>query len=132
MMDISEKVAFLKGLAEGLKLDAETPEGKVLYQIMDVLQDIAYQLEDVDTDLDGIVDAVNDIDDSVADLEDAVFGEDECDCGCEDEDMYEITCPKCGNSVVVDFDVISQGDMLCPNCGEPLEFDLSGIEEEEE
>ncbi len=132
-MEISEKVAYIKGLAEGMKLDTETNEGKILSQMIDVLQDIAYQLEDVDSDLNEIVDAVNDIDESVADLEDAVYGEDEdeCDCGCEDQDMYEITCPKCGNSVVVDFDVIAQGELACPNCGEPLEFDLSEIEDEE-
>ena len=36
-MEISEKVAYLKGLAEGLALDTDTKEGKLLTAIIDVL-----------------------------------------------------------------------------------------------
>ena len=135
-MNISEKVSYIKGLAEGMKLDEATNEGKLLLAILDALTDIAYQLEEVDADLNDMADVVGDIDECVADLEEAVYGDDDdhchCDCGCEDEDMYEITCPKCDNSIVVDFDVIAAGEILCPNCGEPLEFDLSELEEEED
>ena len=135
-MNISEKVSYIKGLAEGMKLDEGTNEGKLLLAILDALTDIAYQLEEVDADLNDMADVVGDIDECVADLEEAVYGDDDdhdhCDCGCEDDDMYEITCPKCDNSIVVDFDVIAAGEILCPNCGEPLEFDLSELEDEEE
>ena len=134
-MNISEKVSYIKGLAEGMKLDEATNEGKLLLAILDALTDIAYQLEEVDADLNDMADVVGDIDETVADLEEAVYGDDDhehCDCGCEDEDMYEITCPKCENSIVVDFDVIASGEILCPNCGEPLEFDLSELEDEED
>ena len=134
-MNISEKVSYIKGLAEGMKLDESTNEGKLLLAILDALTDIAYQLEEVDADLNDMADVVGDIDETVAELEEAVYSDDDhdhCDCGCEDDDMYEITCPKCDNSIVVDFDVIAAGEILCPNCGEPLEFDLSGLEDEEE
>ena len=134
-MNISEKVSYIKGLAEGMKLDDSTNEGKVLLAMLDALNDIAYQLEEVDADLNDMAEVVGDIEESLGDLEDAVYGDDDhehCDCGCEDEDMYEITCPKCDNSIVVDFDVIAAGEILCPNCGEPLEFDLSELEEEED
>ena len=40
-MEISEKVAYLKGLAEGLKLDEETKEGKLIAAIIDVLDAMA-------------------------------------------------------------------------------------------
>ncbi len=139
-MNITEKVSYIKGLAEGLKLDEATKEGKVLLAILDVLNDIAYQVEDMDSDLNDMADVVGDLDDAVLELEEEVYGEcqcghdhDECDCcGDDEEDVYEITCPKCSNTVVVDFDVIAAGGILCPNCGEPLEFDLSGLEEGEE
>lgn len=134
-MNICEKVSYIKGLAEGMKLDESTNEGKLLLAILDALNDIAYQLEEVDADLNDMAEVVGDIEESVGDLEDAVYGDEDdchCDCGCEDEDMYEITCPKCDNSIVVDFDVIASGEILCPNCGEPLEFDLDGLEDEEE
>ena len=134
-MNISEKVSYIKGLAEGMKVDNSTNEGKLLNAILDALTDIAYQLEEVDADLNDMADVVGDLDECVADLEEAVYGDDDhdhCDCGCEDEDMYEITCPKCENSIVVDFDVIAAGEILCPNCGETLELDLSDLDEEEE
>ena len=46
-MEITEKVAYLKGLAEGMELDTEKKEGKLLSAIIDVLDDIALELEDM-------------------------------------------------------------------------------------
>ena len=47
-MSISEKVAYLEGLAEGLALDTETKEGKLLAAIVDVLGEIAEELEEIE------------------------------------------------------------------------------------
>ena len=85
---------------------------------------------------------MTDMEESVDCLEDVVYGDDEddyddCDCDdcCDeddfDDDMYEVTCPSCGNTITVDFDVIQSGEIPCPNCGETLEFDLSCLEDEE-
>ena len=38
-MTTSEKVAYLKGLAEGMEIDKETKEGKLLNVIIDILED---------------------------------------------------------------------------------------------
>ncbi len=38
--------------------------------------------------------------------------------------MYDVKCPKCGNTVCIDEDTLLQGDIDCPNCGEKLEFDF--------
>ena len=46
-MGISEKVAYLKGLAEGLKLDTESNEGKLFAAIIDVLEDMADEIADM-------------------------------------------------------------------------------------
>lgn len=133
-MNITEKVSYIKGLAEGLNLDESGKEGKVLLAIIDALDDIAHQVDEIDMDLSDLADVVGEIDDTIADIEEDFYGDeddDECDCGCcDDEDLYEITCPKCNNSITVDFDVIAAGGILCPNCGEPLEFDLSALEDE--
>ncbi len=43
-MEITEKVAYLKGLAEGLGLDAQTKEGKILQTVIDVLDDMALEI----------------------------------------------------------------------------------------
>ncbi len=138
-MNITEKVSYIKGLAEGLKLEESTKEGKILLEILDLLKDMAYQIEDIDSDLSEMADVVGDLDETVMDIQDELYGDDDDeDCCChghdhdddDDDDLYEITCPKCNNSITVDFDVIAAGGILCPNCGEPLEFDLSGLEEE--
>ena len=39
-MEITEKVAYLKGLMEGMKIDTETNEGKILSAMVDILEDI--------------------------------------------------------------------------------------------
>ena len=38
-MTTSEKVAYLKGLAEGLGVDKETKEGRILDSVIDILED---------------------------------------------------------------------------------------------
>ncbi|MBQ8842623.1 MAG: hypothetical protein IJZ65_08355 [Ruminiclostridium sp.] len=133
-MTIAEKVSYIKGLAEGMKLDDSTNEGKVINAIIDVLGDIALNIEEIDSDLADVTDVVADIEESVYELEDEIYGDD-CDCCdcdddcCCDEEMYEITCPACDNTITADFDVISEGSIACPNCGETLEFDLSALED---
>ena len=122
-MEITEKVAYLKGLAEGMELDTEKKEGKLLSAIIDVLDDIALELEDME------------------DVEDVVFGEDEDDDEDdgdyeyddldEDEDCYATTCPTCEETIYFDESVLEDGEIICPNCGEKLEFDLTSLDEEE-
>ena len=48
-MDICEKIAYIKGLAEGLALDETTKEGKILSAIIDLLGDITEEICDIDT-----------------------------------------------------------------------------------
>ena len=129
-MKVSEKVAYIKGLAEGLGLDDSTKEGKVLAAIIDALEDIAHNVEEIDEELNTVADVMTDMEESLSDLEDCVYDEDD-DCCCDDcDDMYELTCPACNNSITVDYDVISSGSIVCPNCGANLEPDLSALEEE--
>ena len=138
-MTVAEKVSYLKGLAEGLGIDDTTKEGKMISAIIDVLDDIALTLIDVDEELNDVADVMTDVEEAVSLLEDEVYGEedccdcDDCCCDCDDfeDDMYEITCPKCENSITVDFAVIQQGVIPCPNCGEELELDLSCLEDDE-
>lgn len=131
-MEITEKVAFLKGLAEGLELDAQTKEGKILTKMIDILDDIALELEDMKDEQQELGDGLDAVSDDLEDVEDAVFGEDDDDDEDEDsEDCYATTCPNCGETVYFDDSVLEDGEILCPNCGEKLEFDTSDLEEDE-
>ena len=58
-MEISEKVAYLKGLAEGLALDTDTKEGKLLTAIIDVLDDMAEKFVDLEDELCDVEDGLS-------------------------------------------------------------------------
>ena len=139
-MEITEKVAYLKGLAEGMELDTEKKEGKLLSAIIDVLDDIALELEDMKDEQAELADGLDAVSDDLEDVEDVVFGEDEDDEDDgdyeyddldEDEDCYATTCPTCEETIYFDESVLEDGEVICPNCGEKLEFDLSSLDEEE-
>ena len=131
IMTISEKVAYLKGLAEGMELDTEKKEGKLLAAIIDVLDDIALEIADMKADQEELYDGLDAVSDDLEDVEDAVFGEDDEDEEDvyeyeepeEDEDCYATTCPTCEETIYFDESVLEDG--------EKLEFDLNGLEDED-
>ena len=131
-MEITEKVAYLKGLAEGMELDTEKKEGKLIAAIIDILDDIALELEDMRDYTDELGDGLDAVSDDLEDVEDVVFGEDEDDDfeDEDDEDCYATTCPTCEETIYFDESVLADGEVICPNCGEKLEFDLSSLEDE--
>ena len=88
-MTIGEKVSYIKGLAEGLKVDESTNEGKVITAILDVLGEMAENLAEVDEELDDVADVMTDLEESVSDLEDDVYGYDEDEDEMEDDDFDE-------------------------------------------
>ena len=133
-MTSSEKVAYLKGLMEGMELNREAGEGKLFSVIAEILGEMAEDIEDIESDLYDLSEDVDAISDDLSDVEDRLGedggswdmerdGEDEED---EDEEpvFFEITCPSCENTITVDEDVIELGRVQCPNCGEMMEFDL--------
>lgn len=127
-MNISEKVAYLKGLVEGYGIDETQKEGKLLKVVVDILDDIALTVADVEESVDQLYEEVNAIDEDLEEVEEAVFGDededDEDEDGMHDEEMYEVQCPNCSDLVYLDEDMIAEGEIQCPGCGEPLEFDL--------
>ncbi|MBR7081546.1 MAG: hypothetical protein IKI49_02410 [Oscillospiraceae bacterium] len=133
-MAISEKVAYLKGLAEGLALDAETKEGKIISAIIDILEDVAYDIEDLEENALDLAEEIDAISDDLALIEDIVYDEEceDCDCFDDEDEMYTVVCPSCEEEIVVDEDILDLGEIECPNCGEKLEFDFEDDEEEDE
>ena len=151
-MTISEKAAYLKGYMDGLELDTEKPEGKMIERIVDLLCDVTKRLADVEEttiaisdeldeieeDLDAIEDFILDEEDEYDDDDDFEDWDDEdddeyeegFDFGDEDSIIYEVKCP-CGEVINFDEDTLEAGSMECPNCGELLEFSLEDDEDEE-
>ena len=124
-MGISEKVAYLKGLMEGMKFDTESNEGKLFAAIIDVLDDIAFEIEDLTDEVMELEDGVDVISDDLADVEDLVYEDEE-----EEEECFATTCPECEEEIFFDETLLEDGEVICPNCGAKLEFDLSDLANE--
>ena len=133
-MTISEKVAYIQGLFDGLKLDTEkSGEARILSEVLDVLREVGQQLDGMDAAMDQFDQELDTLGDTVADLEEAVFDdedEEDADFGDQsDEDFFEIPCPTCGEDLVVDDEALAAGVVDCPVCGG--KFALSFDDEEE-
>ena len=132
-MEILEKVAYMKGLAEGLGLDTKSKEGRLLTVMIDILDDIALELQDIREDQSEMEECLDAVSDDLSDVESYIYEmdgeyEDEDD---EDEEVYETTCPNCEEEIFFDETILADGCVECPNCGEKLEFDLDDEVEEE-
>ena len=151
-MNITEKSAYLKGLMDGLNLDTEKAEGKLIASIVDLLGDVTRKLTDVESttiaisdeldeieeDLDAIEDYILDDededyddydDDDFDDYDDEDFDEEGFDFGDEDTTIYEVKC-ICGNVIAFDEETLEEGCIICVECGETLEFSIEDEDEE--
>lgn len=133
-MDICEKIAYIKGLAEGLKIDETTNEGKILTAIIDLLGDITDEICDIEESCEEIIEQIDAVDEDLADLESFIYEDDEdeddcdCDCDCCEDEVYEIECPACNDIIYLDEEMLEEEGMVCPNCGTELEFDFEGCD----
>ena len=126
-MTNTEKVAYIRGLAEGLELDDSKKEVKVLNAIIDLLDDLAMSLADLEDGYSDMADQLDAVDEDLGSLEDDFYGDDEDD---EDTCYYEVTCPNCHETICLSEDIIEDGQMDCPNCGETLEFDIDECDDD--
>ena len=123
-MTVSEKVAYIRGLYDGLGLDgSKSGEARILFEVLDVLKEVGLQLDGMDAAMDRFDEELNTLEDSVADLENAVFDDSDEDedspdgRGGPEEDLLKIPCPSCGASLVVDDEALVAGVVDCPACG---------------
>ena len=150
-MTISEKSAYLKGLMDGLNLDTEKAEGKLISAIVDLLGDvtkkvtdiedttiaISDELDEIEEDLDAIEDFImdeeddyddDDYEDDDEDFDDDDYDEEGFDFGDEETTIYEVKC-ACGNVIAFDEETLEEGSIICDECGETLEFSFEDEDE---
>ena len=123
MSDISNRAAYLKGLADGLKLDTETNEGQLIDGILNLLTDMAEEMEMLNEEQGFIADKIDEIEDVIEIIGDETFGDDYDDM----DDMYTLVCENCGAEIDLtgdDLDDIADGVFACPDCGEIIELDF--------
>ena len=113
---LSERVAYLRGLSDGLGIKEESAEDKLILKIIDVLQDISDAVDDVQGDVDELNEYVEAIDEDLSDLEEDLFNGEEL----EDDDFMEIECPHCHETVYFDEDMLGKEELVCPECHQVL------------
>lgn len=123
-MTVTEKVAYLKGLVDGLEIDETSKEGKLFKAIVDVLDEMAEEVAGIGEFVDELSEQVDAVDEDLDALESEYYGEEFDEEDDEEEEFYDISCPKCGEEFCVDEETLLDGSVDCPNCGENLEFDI--------
>ncbi|ADQ05346.1 hypothetical protein Calow_1817 [Caldicellulosiruptor owensensis OL] len=129
MENLYEKVAYLRGLAEGLGINEDSKEGRLLLSIIDVLDEFADAINELDVKQAELEDVVDSIDEDLEKLEDEVYesyDEDYDDYYDDeyDEDLVEVTCPNCKVTFYLEEDeYLNEDEIECPNCNEIIYLD---------
>ena len=146
-MTLTERAAYISGYCDGIEIDKDTKEGKVIAALTELISEMAVAIEELEDEIDELHDYIEEIDEDLGEVE-QVLCEDcdddfECDgdCCCCDEDcdldeneFFEVECPSCGEIVCFD-ESIDPEELTCPACGEKFECiisadDLADLDEE--
>ena len=151
-MTLAEKAAYLKGLMDGIKLDTEKDENRLLKAVVDLLQDMAVSIDDLEDNAIAVSDELDEIEENLDAIDEFLMDEDDdeddfddfddydddldYDLGEDDEfefdedPVYEVTCPKCGEVHQFSEKELLEGSKPCSKCGELLEFEFDEDDEE--
>ncbi len=144
-MAMIEKAMYLKGLCDGLELDATKKEGKLIAALIDLVTEMAAEIDDMQSKMSDLEDYCEELDEDLGDVEEVLLDiddededEDECDGDCancdfdcgfddlddedylNDEEYFEVICPACGDAINFDSSIALE-NLRCPNCGEKFE-----------
>lgn len=120
-MTITEKVAYLKGLSEGLAIDTEkSKEGKLIKVMIDILEDMGLSIEDLEATTDEMAEEMDAISDDLADVEDDLYGDEDD----EDDEFFHVECPNCGELLEIDEEALDEGVIQCPSCQQQFVLDI--------
>ena len=128
-MELMEKVAYLKGMVDMAEFDPASKETKVLRALIDAVDEMAQTVAELVEANSQMCEVIESLDEDLTEVENDLYGEDEEDYDDDEdeddeEDIYEVTCPSCGEVFEVDEAMLDEGEINCPACGELLEFDL--------
>ena len=131
-MGITENAAYLKGLAEGLKIDESTSEGKLILKMLDVIEQMAEKIDMLESANEELYTYMEGMAEDLVNLEDDYYGVEESDDDYSDlnedyeeteyvdEEYYEIECPTCGEKICFT-DEFDLDNFVCPACGNKID-----------
>ena len=154
-MTLNERASYIKGLCDGMELDKNSKEGRVIAALTELISDMAVAIEELEEEVCDLRDYIEEIDEDLGEVEEILcedeldddYGDDfecdgnccccdeECDC-CDDEDdeFFEVECPSCGETICFDGSIDPE-ELACPACGEKFEClisedDIKALDEE--
>jgi len=153
-MKLTEKIAYMKGLFDGMEINSDTKEGKVILQMADVMEEMAVYIDDLQSQVDELTELCDLLDKDLGEVESDLYCDDDEEDDDEDEDeyslgevlpgefddmaydneedfdqvQYTVTCPSCDVVMNLSERQLEEGSIICSNCGELLEFNYDNIE----
>ncbi len=155
-MTLNERASYIKGLCDGMELDKNSKEGKVIAALTELVSVMAVAIEDLEDEVCELCDYIEEIDEDLGEVETVLCDDGDCDCDYDDDyecdgdcdfcdedcalrddedgDYFEVECPACGETVCFD-ESIDPEELVCPACGEKFECliseeDLKALDEE--
>ena len=138
MSKLTDKISYLRGLAEGMKLNPEKDSHRLILGILEVLGEVGESFEALAESHGELSDYVESIDEDLADLEADLYDDEDEDVAADGDDgefesTIEYECPHCGAMIRIDPDDVDfDEETACPECGKDLFPELPDGEEEEE
>lgn len=123
MSYLTEKMAYIGGLAEGLDIDETTKEGKLLMAIVEAIADIADEIDEIEEMQDDIAAQLDEVDEDLDAIESIIYDDED---DFDEDDEFGIECPNCGDMIYLDAETLENcGDkIVCPGCNEEIEIEF--------
>lgn len=132
---LANRISYLRGLADGMDVNQGSNEGKILAEVIEIMDDMYGQFRELHARIEETEDYVEAIDDDLDDVELYLFG--------DEDDLYEIV-DDCDDDTAIlldddypeqddedaavyeldseDDQVIASYEIECPSCHEILYF----------
>ena len=125
MSKLTDRISYLQGLAEGMKLNPEKDSNRLILEILNVLGEVGDSFEALSASHEELSEYVDSIDEDLADLEADLFDD-------EDEDYADLDESLDGDGEEEDLELDGALIYECPHCGETIELDPDELDREEE
>lgn len=140
-MKLTEKIAYMKGLLDGMELSSDTKEGKAILQMADVMEEMAVYIDDLQSQVDELTELCDLLDKDLGEVESDLYGDDDDEeDDDEDDDDEDDEDYRIGKVLPADYDDTAFDDdddeydevqyiVTCPSCGETVNLSERQLEE---
>lgn len=156
MKDLTNKISYIQGLADGLSLASKSDEGKVVTELIEVVKELCCKVCDNEKYMDNLSESIDELDDVLVELADEIeelqddmsessyldYDDDELsfapdsdffDDDDDDSELFEMECPECHEDIMIDYDMLDENNcIVCTNCGQTIELNIDFNDEEDE